>query len=194
LNPTSSSESSEKGMGSKGSGLPRGDARAPHYDERVSLNPPSTDDWVAITESPLGIEAAGDWVAVPECGAVVIFSGLVRDHADGTHGVTHIDYEAWAEQVEPRLSAIVADARRRWPEIGRMVLWHRHGRVALSESSVIVAVSTPHRASAFEAAQFGIDTLKSTVPIWKKEFAEDGSQWARSSQHIGDVPVSGQPS
>ena len=181
-------------MGSKGSGLPRGDARAPHYDGRVSLLPPSTDDWVAITESPLGIEIAGDWVAVPDCGAVVIFSGLVRDHAEGTEGVTHIDYEAWAEQVEPRLSAIVGEARQRWPEIGRMVLWHRHGRVALSESSVVVAVSTPHRASAFEAAQFGIDTLKATVPIWKKEFAEDGSQWARSSQHITDVPVSGQPS
>lgn len=177
-------------MGWKGSGAPRGDARAPHYDEAVSLQPPSTDDWVALTESPLGIEVAGDWVAMPGCGAVVIFSGLVRDHAEGTDGVTHIEYEAWAEQIEPRLATIVAEARRRWPEIGRMVLWHRHGRVALSESSVVVAVSTPHRASAFEAAQFGIDTLKATVPIWKKEFSADGSQWARSSQHIVEAEQS----
>ncbi|CAM8646797.1 MoaE Molybdopterin converting factor, large subunit [Acidimicrobiia bacterium] len=177
-------------MGWKGSGAPCVDARAPHYDDRVSLQPPSTDDWVALTETMLGIEAAGDWVALPGCGAVVIFSGLVRDHAEGTDGVTHIEYEAWAEQIEPRLLDIVAEARRRWPDIGRMVLWHRHGDVALSESSVVVAVSTPHRASAFEAAQFGIDTLKATVPIWKKEFSADGSQWAQSAQHIVDAPKS----
>jgi molybdopterin synthase catalytic subunit len=156
----------------------------------VSLSPPSSDDWVALTEAPLDVQRAADWVAVPDCGAVVVFSGLVRDHAEGTTGVTHIDYEAFGEQVLPRLADLAAESRRRWPEIGRIVLWHREGRVGLSESSVVVAVSTPHRGAAFEACQFGIDTLKATVPIWKKEFWDGGSEWARASQHITDVPTS----
>ena len=154
----------------------------------MSLLPPSSDDWVALTDTPLDLQQAADWVGVPDCGAVVVFSGLVRDHAEGTTGVTHIDYEAYAEQVLPRLAELAAEARRRWPEIGRMVLWHREGRVQLTGSSVVVAVSTPHRGAAFEACQFGIDTLKATVPIWKKEFWAGGSEWARGSQHITDVP------
>ena len=148
---------------------------------------PSADDWVALTDEPLDVRAASDWVGRSDCGAVVVFSGLVRDHADGATGVTHIDYEAWAEQVVPRLEALVADMRARWPELGRVVMWHREGRVLLGESSVIVAVSTPHRAAAFEAAEFGIDTLKATVPVWKKEFFDGGSQWARASQHIEPI-------
>jgi molybdopterin synthase catalytic subunit len=92
--------------------------------------------------------------------------------------------------VLPRLADLAVESRRRWPEIGRIVLWHREGRVGLSESSVVVAVSTPHRGSAFEACQFGIDTLKATVPIWKKEFWDGGSEWACASQHITDVPSS----
>jgi molybdopterin synthase catalytic subunit len=154
----------------------------------VSLSPPSSDDWVALTDEPLDVQRAADWVAVPDCGAVVVFSGLVRDHAEGTTGVTHIDYEAWEEQVLPRLGDLAAEARRRWPDIGRIVLWHREGRVQLSESSVVVAVSTPHRGAAFEACEWAIDTLKATVPIWKKEFWAGGSEWARGSQHITDVP------
>ena len=156
----------------------------------MSLLPPSSDDWVALTDTPLDLQQAADWVGVPDCGAVVVFSGLVRDHAEGTTGVTHIDYEAYAEQVLPRLPELAAEARRRWPDIGRIVLWHREGRVQLTESSVVVAVSTPHRGAAFEACQFGIDTLKATVPIWKKEFWDGGSEWARASQHITDVPSS----
>ena len=156
----------------------------------MSLSPPPSDDWVALTDEPLDVQRAADWVGVPDCGAVVVFSGLVRDHAEGTTGVTHIDYEAYAEQVLPRLGELAAEARRRWPEVGRMVLWHREGRVQLSESSVVVAVSAPHRGSAFEACQFGIDTLKATVPIWKKEFWDGGSQWARASQHVTAVPSS----
>jgi molybdopterin synthase catalytic subunit len=126
-------------------------------------------------------------VGRPDCGAVVLFSGLVRDHAEGVIGVTHIDYEAFEDQVMARLGALADDARRRWPELGRIVLWHRMGVVQLGESSVIVAVSTPHRAASFEAASFLIDTLKATVPIWKKEFWNDGADWARGSQHIVEL-------
>lgn len=157
----------------------------------MSLQPPSVDDWVALTDEMLDAQAAIDWVGRPDCGAVVVFSGLVRDHAEGADGVTHIDYEAWAEQVVPRLEAVAADARRRWPDLGRVVLWHRQGRVLLGESSVIVAVSAPHRDAAFDAGRYAIDTLKETVPIWKKEFSDGGAQWARSSQNITDVSAHG---
>jgi molybdopterin synthase catalytic subunit len=157
----------------------------------VTPSEPILDDWVALTGEPLDVQAAVDWVGVPGCGAVVVFSGLVRDHAEGTTGVTHIEYEAYGEQVVPRLGGLAAEMRRRWPDIGRIVLWHRDGAVQLSESSVVVAVSTPHRGEAFAAAQFGIDTLKSTVPIWKKEFWNGGSDWARASQHVTDLASSG---
>ena len=141
----------------------------------MTLEPPTTDDWVVLTDQLLDVGLAADWVALPGCGAVVVFSGLVRDYADGSSGVTHIDYEAWAEQVEPRLGAIAEQARQRWPELGRIAIWHREGRVLLSESSVVVAVSAPHRGAAFDACEFAIDTLKESVPIWKKEFFDGGS-------------------
>ncbi|CAB4964217.1 unannotated protein [freshwater metagenome] len=157
----------------------------------MTLTPPTSDDWIALTDQSLDVGIATDWVALPGCGAVVVFSGLVRDHADGSSGVTHIDYEAWAEQVTPRLTAVADEARRRWPDLGRVALWHREGRVLLSESSVVVAVSSPHRGAAFDACEFAIDTLKESVPIWKKEFFDGGSQWARSAQHITDVNDSG---
>ena len=153
----------------------------------MTLQPPTTDDWVALTDQSLEVGIATDWVALPGCGAVVVFSGLVRDHADGSTGVTHIDYEAWAEQVEPKLLAVALEARTRWPELGRIAIWHREGRVLLSESSVVVAVSAPHRGAAFDACEFAIDTLKASVPIWKKEFFDGGSQWARGAQHITPV-------
>jgi molybdopterin synthase catalytic subunit len=155
----------------------------------VTLEPPSTDDWVALTDQSLDVGHAAEWVALPGCGAVVVFSGLVREYADGSSGVTHIDYEAWTEQVEVRLQGVADEARQRWPEVGRIVLWHREGRVQLSDSSVVVAVSTPHRGAAFDACEFAIDRLKESVPIWKKEFFDGGSQWARAAQHITDGSV-----
>ena len=153
----------------------------------MTLTPPTSEDWIALTDQSLDLGIATDWVALPGCGAVVVFSGLVRDHADGSNGVTHIDYEAWAEQVIPRLTAVADEARRRWPDLGRVALWHREGRVLLGESSVVVAVSSPHRGAAFDACEFAIDTLKESVPIWTKEFFDGGSQWARAAQHITDV-------
>ena len=153
----------------------------------MTLTPPTSEDWIALTDQSLDLGVATDWVALPGCGAVVVFSGLVRDHADGSNGVTHIDYEAWAEQVIPRLTAVADEARRRWPDLGRVALWHREGRVLLGESSVVVAVSSPHRGAAFDACEFAIDALKESVPIWKKEFFDGGSQWARAAQHITDV-------
>ena len=130
---------------------------------------PTGGDWIAISEEPLPVDAAWTWASVPDCGGIVTFCGTVRDHSDGRAGVTSLEYEAYEEHVVPRL-ADVADRRPGpWPEIGRLVLLHRVGRLEVGEVAVVVVASTPHRAEAFAAAQFCIDTLKHTVPIWKRE-------------------------
>jgi molybdopterin synthase catalytic subunit len=123
----------------------------------------------------------------PDCGGLVLFCGTARDHAEGRPGVEHLEYEAYDEQVVPRLTTVADEARVRWPEIGRIVLLHRTGPLAIGESAVVVVVSAPHRAAAFEAARFCIDTLKRTVPIWKREVWAGGASWGLEAQHIVDV-------
>lgn len=144
-------------------------------------------DWIALTEAPLPVGRAADWVVVPGCGASVTFSGTVRDHAEGRPGVSALEYEAYASQVEPRLQEIADEARRRWPDLGRLVLLHRTGPLAVCESSVVVAASAPHRGEAFDAARFLIDTLKATVPIWKKETWEGGEDWGLCAHDLVGV-------
>ena len=101
------------------------------------------EDWVGLSAEPLPIDAALRWAVRPDCGAQVLFSGTVRDHAEGRSGVSQLEYEAYVEQVEPRLARIADEARRRWPVIGRIVLLHRIGVLALEECSVVVVVSSP---------------------------------------------------
>ncbi len=152
------------------------------------VSPPPSGDWIAISGDPLPVDAALRWVAVPHCGGIVTFCGTVRDHSEGRDGVTALEYEAYEEHVVPRLAEVARTARDRWPDIGRVALLHRVGRLELGEVAVVVAVSTPHRAEAFAAAQFCIDTLKHTVPIWKKETWEGGSDWSvcsREDAHVG---------
>jgi molybdopterin synthase catalytic subunit len=140
--------------------------------------PPEAEDWCTLSIEPLALSLAVDWAARPRCGAVVTFSGLVRDHSDGRPGVICLEYEAYAEEVEPRLGKVAAAARSHWPEIGRVVLWHRIGRLEVGESAVVVVVSTPSRDAAFAAARFCIDTVKETVPIWKRETWAGGTDWS----------------
>jgi molybdopterin synthase catalytic subunit len=160
----------------------------------VPLTPPgaeadeaASETWLALTTSPLPVAEVYDWSVRPDCGAVVLFSGTVRDHAEGRPGVAHLTYEAYEEQVVPRLEAIAAETRRRWPTVGRIALLHRTGRLELGTSSVVVAVSAPHRGEAFEAARFGIDTLKATVPIWKQETWAEGQDWALGARTVTEV-------
>jgi molybdopterin synthase catalytic subunit len=148
---------------------------------------PAGDNWVALTEDALSAGAVGDWAVRPDCGAVVVFSGTVRDHAEGRPGVSGLAYEAYAEQVEPRLAAIVDEARRQWPDLGRVALLHRIGDLALTESSVVVAVSSPHRPEAFAAARYCIDTLKASVPIWKRETWEGGEDWGLGAHDVAEI-------
>jgi molybdopterin synthase catalytic subunit len=161
----------------------------------ISLAPPGRgDDWVGLSEAPLPFGAAADWVVLPSCGAVVCFSGTSRDHSgrsgadDERTGVTTLEYEAYDEQVVPRLESIAAELRRQWPTAGRVVLLHRVGVVPVGESSVVVAVSAPHRDEAFAAARFGIDAVKATVPIWKREVWDGGSAWGLDAHDIEDLP------
>ena len=141
------------------------------------LPQPTGEDWIAISGGQLPVDDVWKWAAVPECGGIVTFCGTVRDYSEGRAGVTSLEYEAYEEHVVPRLTAVATAARSTWPDIGRLALLHRVGRLTVGEVAVVVAVSTPHRAEAFAAAQFCIDTLKHTVPIWKRETWQGGSDW-----------------
>jgi molybdopterin synthase catalytic subunit len=145
------------------------------------------DEWLELTDQVLPVGAIHDWAVLPQTGAVVVFTGTVRDHAEHRYDVTLLDYEAYESQVVPRLRAIATEIRERFHEVGRVALLHRIGPLALTEVSVVVAVSASHRPAAFDAARFGIDTLKATVPIWKREHWAEGSDWALASKELTDV-------
>lgn len=154
----------------------------------AALVAPSGNDWVVLSEHPLVLAEVAAWVGRPDCGASVVFTGTVRDHAEGRPGVSALEYEAYREQAEPRLAAIVRQARQRWTDLGRVAVLHRIGRLEVEVASVIVAVSAPHRGEAFDAARFCIDTLKATVPIWKKETWQGGEEWSWATTHLPEVP------
>lgn len=143
----------------------------------MSPRPPAGDDWVALSEDPLPASAAAEWAVLPGCGAVVSFTGTVRDHSEAGDGVSELHYEAWADKALVVMSQVIAEARSAEPALGRVAAIHRVGRVGLGEPAVIVAVSAPHRREAFEAARFVIDATKERAPIWKKEIRADGSVW-----------------
>jgi molybdopterin synthase catalytic subunit len=149
--------------------------------------PPEGDSWLALTSASLPIGPAHDWAVVPSAGAVVLFSGTVRDHAPGRDGVSGLTYEAYEEQVVPKLAEIEAELRTRWPSCRRVGLLHRVGDLDVGESSVVVVVSAPHRPDAFAAARFGIDALKATVPIWKKETWPGGEEWSPAATDLVDA-------
>jgi len=153
----------------------------------MSAVPPPGDDWVELTSLPLPINDAITWATTPSCGGVVCFTGVVRDHSDGRAGVTGLTYEAYETEATRRLAEVAAEARRQWPDVARIALLHRVGALSLSETSVVVVASAPHRAEAFESARFCIDTLKETVPIWKREHWAGGSDWASCAHEVRPV-------
>lgn len=139
---------------------------------------------IELSTEQLSLDALVDWATVPECGAVVSFSGVVRDHADGRDDVVGLTYEAYEAPAREALARVAAAARSRWPKVSRVALGHRLGQLDLSETSVIVVVSAGHRAEAFDAARYCIDTIKETVPIWKQEHWAGGSGWGLGSRPI----------
>ena len=157
------------------------------------VSEPDGADWLALTDAPLPVEAAVAWATTPAAGGVVSFLGVVRDHSEGRPGVVGLEYEAYEAEAMRVLGEIAVEARRRWPALERVALLHRTGALALSEVSVAVVVSAPHRPEAFEAARYCIDTLKESVPIWKREHWADGSDWAHGEQPIRPVTPTSPP-
>ena len=135
-----------------------------------------TGDLYRIVEEPLSPDAVAGSVGNPAAGGIVLFSGVVRNEKDG-RPVKYLEYEAHAPMAEAKLREIGAEVRRRWPSVKAVAILHRIGRLEIGESSVLIAVSAAHRREAFEACHYAIDTLKQTVPVWKKEHFEDGEVW-----------------
>ena len=133
-------------------------------------------DVFAVVEHPLSADDIAARVDDPAAGGLVIFSGVVRNETGG-RSVKFLEYEAHAAMAEAKLREIGAAIRGRWPEVKRVAMLHRIGRLEIGESSVLIAVSAAHRADAFEACRYAIDTLKRVVPVWKKEHFEDGEVW-----------------
>jgi molybdopterin synthase catalytic subunit len=146
----------------------------------VCLFPPvsggSRPDLIEVTHQPLSEERLMAAVGEPGAGGLVLFSGVVREETGGRR-VKYLEYEAHEPMAAAKMREIAGAVRQRWPGVRGVALMHRIGRLEIGESSVMIAVSSPHRAEAFDACRFAIDTLKETVPVWKKEFFEDGEVW-----------------
>jgi molybdopterin synthase catalytic subunit len=142
----------------------------------------SSTDLIDLTPGPLGPDGAAKFVTTaagfvvdPAAGGVAVFVGTTRaEQSPAGQALAALDYEAYADMALEAMRSLAARARERWP-IVKLALLHRVGRVAVGEASVVVAVSCGHRAEAFEACRWLIDTLKAEVPIWKKEEWADGS-------------------
>ena len=143
--------------------------------DEVALIPPVSGGAFRVTEEPLSLEAAVAEVADERAGGIATFTGTVRRQSRGRE-VTYLEYEAYAEMAEEVMAQLAADLQARH-ELCRIAIHHRVGRVELGEASVVIAVSAPHRQAALEACREAIDTLKQSVPLWKKEVYEGGEEW-----------------
>ena len=148
--------------------------------DELLLFPPvsggSAGDVFAVVDHPLSPDEIVARVDDPGAGGVVIFSGVVRNETGG-RPVKFLEYEAHAPMAEAKMREIGAAIRARWAGVKRVAMLHRIGRLEIGESSVLIAVSAAHRGDAFDACRYAIDTLKRTVPVWKKEHFEDGEVW-----------------
>jgi molybdopterin synthase catalytic subunit len=130
---------------------------------------------IQITREPLNRDALIASVSDRGVGGIVVFEGVVRDNARGKQ-IRYLEYDVYPEMAVQQIHEILAEAERRW-HVDRVAVAHRIGRLEIGEASVIIVVATPHRAEAFDACRYIIDTLKTTVPIWKKEVATNGEEW-----------------
>jgi molybdopterin synthase catalytic subunit len=135
---------------------------------------------IEITEDVLDARRLEAAVAHAGAGAICTFTGIVRDNARG-QAVTHLEYEAYRGMAEQQMLGICDEIASRWPD-ARVAMAHRVGRLEIGEASVVVSTSCPHRAEAIAACKWGIDRLKESVPIWKKEFAADGAVWIEGAE------------
>jgi molybdopterin synthase catalytic subunit len=146
-----------------------------HDGDEVALIPPVSGGVFLLSTEPLSLDAAVAEVASEDAGAIATFVGTVRRRSRG-HDVEYLEYEAYEEMAEPMLSTL-ADELTAKHGLCRMAVHHRIGRVEIGEPSVVIAVSAPHRAAALDACREAIDTLKETIPLWKKEVYAGGEEW-----------------
>jgi molybdopterin synthase catalytic subunit len=136
-------------------------------------------EWIDSARLQAEIKAGPD-------GAVCVFDGIVRDHTRGRRTL-HLDYEAYEEMALDQMRQLAAEAMERF-QVRDVTIVHRLGRLMVGETSVLIAVASAHRGAAFDACRWLIDTLKKTVPIWKKEQFEDGAVWA-DGEPFPDAPA-----
>jgi len=130
---------------------------------------------ISITEKPIDVNKLFNDVSDQSSGATVLFTGTVRDHNEQDK-VSKLHYEAYQEMAKKILQEIENEIHTKW-KINKFVAIHRIGTLQIGEVSVAIAVSAEHRKEAFDACKFGIDSIKEKAPIWKKEFAESGTEW-----------------
>ncbi|MGD1892188.1 MAG: molybdenum cofactor biosynthesis protein MoaE [Cyclobacteriaceae bacterium] len=135
-------------------------------DEKISI---------LLTDDPLSVDTALKVTQSNRAGAIDIFVGTVRNNTQ-QRSVERLDFEAYHTMAVKEMEKLANQACERWP-VEKIAIYHRNGTLQIGDIAVVIAVSTPHRQAAFEACKFVIDTLKQTVPIWKKEIFDDGEVW-----------------
>ncbi|MFN0111642.1 MAG: molybdenum cofactor biosynthesis protein MoaE [Blastocatellia bacterium] len=140
-----------------------------------------TEDVFEITREPIDKLGLEQRLLTGGAGAVVTFDGVVRDNTKGRRVLT-LDYDAYPPMAVKEMRHVGEEIRQQWPEVERIGIVHRFGEMKISESSVVIVVTSPHRKVAFEACHYAIDRVKQVVPIWKKEIFEDGEAWAEGQK------------
>jgi MoaE-MoaD fusion protein len=158
--------------------------------------PPVESHCVAIVHQAIDTQALLEKLKQPDDGAAVVFEGVVRNHTLGRRTL-YLDYEAYPGMALKQMELLAQQALTKFP-IRDVALVHRLGRLQIGETSVAIVVASAHRTAAFEACRWLIDTLKRTVPIWKKEYFEDGAVWADGTPFpphltLGEGSHSGKP-
>lgn len=144
-----------------------------------------------ITEKPIDVEAVRQKVVSRNAGAITLFIGTVRELTNGKKTL-HLEYQAYPAMAVKMFEQIAKEIHEQWPE-AKVAITHRVGHLAISDIAVVIAVSSPHRKMAYQANEYAIERMKQIVPIWKKEFWEDGSEWI--GDQLENIPYpQGQPS
>jgi molybdopterin synthase catalytic subunit len=145
------------------------------------MNENISGDIYEITREPIDKAGFEQRLLSGGAGAIVTFDGIVRNQTKGRR-VLSLEYDAYPPMAVKEMRRVGEEMRERWPEIERIGIIHRFGVLSISESSVVIVVSSPHRRIAFEACHYAIDRVKQIVPVWKKEIFEDGEAWVEGSR------------
>ncbi len=164
-----------------------------HPNDEVAFLPPVSGGAprVSIVRAKIDTQRILDEIKQPEDGAAVVFEGVVRNNTRSRRTL-HLDYESYEEMALKQLESLADQAIHNY-KVRDVVIVHRVGRLEIGETSVLIVVASAHRGPAFEACRWIIDTLKKTVPIWKKEYFEDGAVWADGEPFPAEIPKAEAP-